>query len=123
MGHFSATAPRMGKKIQQHQSGTQSSFKHWGSSLSLESDPGLGEITRRTLRPPSPKETRTREAVPRNPKPVLPLLTREEVQHPQLKDYLEKPRLVSTLHCISSRPGQSPHHAKRLANGDVPVYR
>ena len=29
----------------------QPAFRHWGSSLSLEGDdPGLGEITRRTLR-------------------------------------------------------------------------
>ena len=139
-GHYSATAPRMGKRGMQRE-GQQPGFRHWGSSLSLASDdPGQGEITRRTLRPPSPKPTRDRDPIPRTAKPVLPLLTQEEVRHPRLQDYLEKPRLhgstMSGLQQQKQRAAHfdygdrerefsppSEHHARRLANGDVPVYR
>jgi hypothetical protein len=110
---------RMGKRGMQTNGGP--GFRHWGSSLSLASDPSLGEIRSRTLRPASPPATKTRDPIPRTAKPVLPLLTQEEVKHPKLQDYLEKPRLVSTLHCVEASP--SHHHAKRLANGEVPVYR
>ena len=50
----------------------QPQFRHWGSSLSLESDdPGLGEITRRTLRGvPSPPLC-TSAAVPALPLGML----------------------------------------------------
>ena len=118
--HYSATAPRMGKRGMMT-NGSSPTFKHWGSSLSLESDPSLGEVRSRTLRRPSPPPSRSREPIPRTVKPVLPLLTQEEVKHPNLRDYLEKPRMVSTLHCV--KPSASEHHAKRLANGEVPVYR
>ena len=144
-GHYSATAPRMGKRGMQRE-GQQPGFRHWGSSLSLASDdPGQGEITRRTLRPPSPKPTRDRDPIPRTAKPVLPLLTQEEVRHPRLQDYLEKPRLHgSTMSGLQQQKQRaaahahfdyghgdrerefsppSEHHARRLANGDVPVYR
>jgi len=146
-GHYSATAPRMGKRGMLREG--QPAFRHWGSSLSLEGDdPGLGEITRRTLRPPSPKSTRERDPIPRTAKPVLPLLTQEEVNHPRLQDYLEKPRLHGCTMMQSGAQQERPvvaaaadydyygpprdrdrefspseHHARRLANGDVPVYR
>ena len=89
-------------------------------------------------RPPSPKPTRERDPIPRTAKPVLPLLTQEEVEHPRLQDYLEKPRLHgSTMSGLQQQQqskradlgfrdrefSPSEHHARRLANGDVPVYR
>ena len=83
--------------------------------------------------------TRERDPIPRTAKPVLPLLTQEEVKHPRLQDYLEKPRLhgctMSGLqqqrqgadfgygHGGEREFSPSEHHARRLANGDVPVYR
>ena len=70
---------------------------------------------------------------------MLPLLTQEEVRHPQLQDYLEKPRLhggcagalqqkqgAAAAGSERDRRAFSPpseHHARRLANGDVPTYR
>ena len=78
---------------------------------------------------------------------MLPLLTQEEVNHPRLQDYLEKPRLHGCTMMQSGAQQERPvaaaadydyygpprdrdrefspseHHARRLANGDVPVYR
>ena len=91
-----------------------------------------------SLRPPSPKLTRERDPIPRTAKPVLPLLTQEEVRHPRLQDYLEKPRLHGECAgALQQKQGAaaaaqrdrrafsppSEHHARRLANGDVPTYR
>eukprot|EP00096_Caligus_rogercresseyi_P002877 TRINITY_DN15229_c0_g1_i1.p1 TRINITY_DN15229_c0_g1~~TRINITY_DN15229_c0_g1_i1.p1 ORF type:complete len:207 (+),score=51.43 TRINITY_DN15229_c0_g1_i1:1-621(+) len=74
-------------------------FRHWGSSLSMNNN-DVGELTSRTLRPPSPPSTPT----PRHPqttprrarKPSLPDL-RVELNHPKLEDYLEKPRFVNSI--------------------------
>ena len=70
------------------------------------------------------------------------MLTQEEVRHPRLQDYLEKPRLHGcTMSGVQQQKQRadyhyysysgdrdrevspSEHHARRLANGDVPVYR
>lgn len=110
-------------------------FRHWGSSVSIESENSVGDLTRRTLSPPSPTTLR-RQCGGGNPnlvptlktsRPSLPSMT-VELQSPKLEDYLQKPRLVSTLGRGDFRPSahasnHSEFHAKRLANNERPAYR
>ncbi len=116
-------------------------MRHWGSSLSVD-DAGAGagadvaELRSRTLRPPTPSDRATpaRDSVVRTshlrnwlPKTGL----QERARQPALAEYLEKPRLVSTLGCVERRAGahavpgnrQPVHRNLRLAGFlDDPAY-
>ena len=113
-------------------------MRHWGSSLSLESDVSVFDLTKRTLRPPSPT-TMSRATTPlgwrATPPPeiltkpkTVPMTARSNMRHPELADYLVKPRLVNTLGCDGVRPwsvedDDTPYHARRLSHNERPPYR
>ena len=56
-------------------------------------------------------------------------MQKESLRHPQLKDYLEKPRLVNTLGCSDALPPRrkvstaSSYHSSRLNKAERPAYR
>ena len=92
---------------------------------------------RRTLRPPSPT-TLTRARTPSRGVSVtpsersvrsnfMPSTRQADMDHPELKVYLQKPRLVSTLGCGAVKPRTpdytSEFHTRRLASNDRPAYR
>ena len=107
-----------------------STFRHYGSSLSLSngSDSAMvtaAELTTRTLRPPSPTTLRKSSvpgrqsfgpsAPPRHSKEKhsIPSLHTAELQSPKLADYLEKPRLVGAITTQRATPPRDySHHAK-----------
>jgi len=111
-------------------------FRHYGSSLSLAEEHGKHELTRRTLRPPSPSTLRKSSTnLPpsaalnkseRSPKPSLPWM-RVELESPKLADYLERPRLVKAIpqgyRNEAVAASAQAHHAKRYENNAVPSYR
>ena len=106
-------------------------FRHWGSSLSIESENSAGDLTSRTLRPATPVPSLHRRDDVYHltaPKAWLPETRPEDVRHPELADYLRQPRLVSTLGCLKAQQqsrssGTSEFHARRLASGERPPYR
>ena len=138
--HRSATLqPKERRASQPHYSATlshppvqKSSFRHYGSSLSLAEERGAHELTRRTLRPPSPTTLRksstclppsaAMKKAERSPRPSLPDM-RVQLESPKLADYLERPRLVNAIRNQSSASAASAHHAKRHENLVVPSYR
>ena len=85
----------------------KSEFRHYGSSLSLANKSVASELTSRTLRPPSPTVLRklstsstTSTGSTRSQsssRPPLPS-SKVDLESPKLADYLDRPRLVSTLH-------------------------
>ena len=115
-------------------SSASSGLRHWGSSLSLSTseDGSAFNITSRVLRPAhsstmSRGSTPAREATTTTQKKWLPAARRTEAKHPELEDYLRKPRLVNTLGCLSPPP-QTPLRPSDLqsrlaAAEDRPVYR
>jgi len=128
-GHYSATLGPMSK------SSEVDKFRHYGSSLSLAEEHGKHELTRRTLRPPSPTTLRKSSTnLPpsaalnkseRSPKPLLPQM-RVELESPKLADYLERPRLVNAIPRFRNEAvaaSAHAHHAKRYENNAVPSYR
>lgn len=148
-GHFAATPTSMpmtssrGKSPAAGSTGEASSsravFHHYGSSLSLSNGSSAGDITSRTLRPPSPT-TLKKSSLPGRPKyatldggggggggrfnkersgggggssgrPSLPSLNSVQLQSPKLADYLEKPRLVSLNGAAAASPSSSSSRA------------
>ena len=112
-----------GKQQQQQQQ-----MRHWGSSLSIDgggsSDASVHELRSRTLRPamPSDRATPARDSIahtsqPRTWLPATGLQTR--ARRPELKEFLEKPRLVSTLGCVERKPSQQ----QQQQHQPVPVAR
>jgi len=105
-------------------SGGRRRMQHWGSSLSLEGSEDGGELTSRTLRPPTPADRSTpARAEPWQttlPRRWLPSTGKADTEAPTLKDYLSKPRLVSTLGCRQAKQ----HGGERSAASSItPVYR
>jgi len=110
-----------------------SGFRHYGSSLTLAEEHSAQELTRRTLRPPSPTTLRKSSAhlppsagmkkAERHPRPSLPDM-RVELESPRLADYLERPRLVNSVRHRNESTASvaSAHHAKRHENM-APNYR
>lgn len=135
-GHYSASA----SPNSSHSGQNGSTFRHYGSSLSLANNT-TGELTSRTLRPPSPTTLRkSSTSLPpsaglpkadqqRSQRPSLPNM-RVALESPKLADYLERPRLVNAIP-LPSRPvrnelvaaAASAHHAKRYESSSGPAYR
>ena len=111
---------------------SESRFQHYGSSLSLAEE--HGQLTSRTLRPPSPTTLRKSSThlppsaalykTERSPRPSLPSM-RVELESPKLADYLERPRLVNAIPIRNEAvaAAASAHHAKRYENSVGPTYR
>lgn len=127
-GHYSAMP-------MPNRSKGRTEFHHYGSSLSLTNG-STSELTSRTLRPPSPSTLRKSSTISNasnastrtSPRPSLPS-TKFDLESPKLADYLERPRLVSTLSYKDSNKTASKsaveashHHAKRMQNHTSP-YR
>lgn len=113
-------------------------FRHYGSSLELANrergSSVASELTSRTLRPPSPtvlrkistssiSSTTSTKSSSSSSRPPLPNI-KVDLESPRLADYLERPRLVSTLHVRSpvsspEREIQHQYHSKH----DVSQYR
>lgn len=129
--HYASASATLGRETR------STSFRHYGSSLSLADEHGTHELTSRTLRPPSPTTLRKNSTslppamanankAERLAKPSLPNM-RVELESPKLADYLERPRLVNgitgTLGRNESAASASAHHAKRYENNMIPAYR
>merc|ERR1719273_2207693 len=104
-GHYATTVRSSNNVTEGKSPGNTSAngsgkFQHYGSSLSLSNGSDTADLTRRTLRPPSPTTLRkssvpgrpsfTPSVPPRHSKDSLPSLNTAELQSPKLADYLEK---------------------------------
>ena len=97
----------------------------------MASEESAADLTSRTLRPAfsstlSRGSTPAREVVQTtSTRKWLPAAKMTDVNHPELRDYLQKPRLVNTLGCVAPRqpPRPSEFHARRMAANERPVYR
>ena len=132
VGHYattvnSATHSERGKSPGNTSANGSGGLRHFGSSLSLSNGSDTADLTRRTLRPPSPTTLRkssvpgrpsfTPSVPPRHSKDSLPSLNTAELQSPKLADYLEKPRLHGAiLNPRSNSTNNYTHHAKVYKN-------
>jgi len=140
VGHYattvnSATHSERGKSPGNNSANGSGGLRHFGSSLSLSNGSDTADLTRRTLRPPSPTTLRkssvpgrpsfTPSVPPRHSKDSLPSLNTAELQSPKLADYLEKPRLHGAiLNPRSNSTNNYTHHAKRMdAANNTSNYR
>jgi len=140
VGHYattvnSATHSERGKSPGNNSANGSGGLRHFGSSLSLSNGSDTADLTRRTLRPPSPTTLRkssvpgrpsfTPSVPPRHSKDSLPSLNTAELQSPKLADYLEKPRLHGAiLNPRSNSTNSYTHHAKRMdAANNTSNYR
>jgi len=142
VGHYattvrSATNSERGKSPGNTSANGSGKFQHYGSSLSLSNGSDTADLTRRTLRPPSPTTLRKSSVAGRpsfapsvppryaREKHSLPSLNSTELQSPKLADYLEKPRLHAAI--ITPRHNTAndyTHHAKRMdAANNTSNYR
>ena len=128
VGHYattvrSASNSERGKSPGNISANGSGKFQHYGSSLSLSNGSDTADLTRRTLRPPSPTTLRKSSVAgrpsfapsvpPRYARESLPSLNTTELQSPKLADYLEKPRLHGAI--ITPRHNTAndfTHHAK-----------
>jgi len=142
VGHYattvnSARSSERGKSPGNNSANGSGGLRHFGSSLSLSNGSDTADLTRRTLRPPSPTTLR-KVSVPGRPsftpstparyskdKNSIPSLKTTELQAPKLADYLEMPRLHGAIMTPRNNSTNNyTHHAKRMdAANNTSNYR
>ncbi len=117
-----------------HSSSNNPNFRHWGSSLSLNSPDGASvedlRMRSRTLRPADRGGITPARDTPAYysttlPRKWLPTTGTIKRRDPSLKDYLAKPRYVSTLDCVKSaqRERRSASMSRRSSERQAPAPR